>query len=247
MKTRLTIMIIVSVLLFTPMLADDVQAEEGQLYARIKTNTGDVKLKLFEEDAPDTVDNFVRYAEDDFYQNTIFHRVIKDFMIQGGGYRKDLTKKSPTYDPIENEAEESGHRNRRGTIAMARTSDPDSATSQFFINTVDNTRLDWDKASDGYGYCVFGKVVKGMDVVDDIESVKTGSEKGMQDVPKQDIVIKDVTVFRQSSDDGNDEENSGIVSALTSNMILLEIIVSIIAAVGVFYFLTNRSKKEKDR
>jgi len=250
MRSRVPIIILISALLLIPMLAsNEVSAQDGQLYAIIRTNKGNIKIRLFEDDAPKTVDNFVKYANDDFYKNTIFHRVIKDFMIQGGGYTQDLNKKQTPYDPVINEAKKSGHRNKRGTIAMARTSDPDSATSQFFINTVDNDNLDWDKASDGYGYCVFGKVVDGMDVVDSIESVNTVSEGSLSDVPKQDIMINDVSISRESADGGTDEQSGsaegdsdGIVSTLTSNILLLEVILSVIAGVGIFYYLTNKSK-----
>ncbi len=258
MKSSQLVITLIVAMLFLPMLAsNNASAEEGQLYAMINTNKGSIQIRLFEEDAPKTVDNFVRYAKDDFYQGTIFHRVISGFMIQGGGFTEDLQKKQTPYGPIENEAEKSGHRNNRGTIAMARTSDPDSATSQFFINTVDNNKLDWDKARDGHGYCVFGKVVDGMDVVDSIESVETETESGMQDVPQQDIVINDISISRESVDnsdngsnnieDSDDDSSDGIVSTLTSNIILIEVILSVIAAVGIFYYLTNKGQNEKDR
>lgn len=235
-------------MLSVPMLAsNDVSAKEGQLFAKINTNKGNIEIKLFEDDAPKTVDNFVKYAKDGFYQGTIFHRVISGFMIQGGGFTKDLRKKQTPYEPIENEAKKSGHRNNRGTIAMARTSDPDSATSQFFINTVDNDNLDWDKARDGYGYCVFGKVVDGMDIVDSIESVNTGSESGMEDVPQEDIVINNVSVYRKVTDDSSSDASGNIVSTLTSNLLLIEVLISVIAGAGIFYFLSNRSQNEKDR
>lgn len=255
MKSGLAVTLIITTMLFLPMLAsDEVTAEDGQLYAEINTSEGNIKIKLFEEDAPITVENFVKYAEDDFYQGTIFHRVISDFMIQGGGFTRNLQEKQTPYEPIENEAEKSGHRNKRGTIAMARTSDPDSATSQFFINTVDNTNLDWDNARDDYGYCVFGKVVDGMDVVDSIESVETRSESGMNDVPEKDVVINDIQISRESADDrtddvegGDDDSSNGVVSVLTSNILLLEIIISVIVGAGVFYYLSNRNDNEKDR
>ncbi len=227
--------------------SNNVSAKEGQLFAKINTNKGNIEIKLFEDDAPKTVDNFVKYAKDDFYQGTIFHRVISGFMIQGGGFTKDLRKKQTPYEPIENEAKKSCHRNNRGTIAMARTSKPDSATSQFFINTDDNANLNWDKAGDGYGYCVFGKVVDGMDVVDNIESVNTGSESGMDDVPKEDIVINNVSVYRKVTDDSSSDTSGNLVSTLTSNLLLIEVLISVIAGAGIFYFLSNRSQNEKDR
>ncbi|MFO7992473.1 MAG: PQQ-binding-like beta-propeller repeat protein [Thermoplasmata archaeon] len=162
---------------------------------KMNTTNGTIRIKLFGEDAPITVENFLKYVDDGFYDGLIFHRVVEDFIIQSGGYYPNMTKKDPTYPPIENEAAESGHRNYRGTLAMARTSDPDSATSQFYINHADNSGfLDWDTASDGYGYCVFGEVVEGMDVVDEIASVKTQSEAGHNDVPVVDILIHSISI-----------------------------------------------------
>lgn len=249
MKISLPVIILITTLLFAPMLASNyASAKDEQLYATIETNRGDIKVKLFEEDAPKTVNNFVKYAEDDFYQDTIFHRVIKGLMIQGGGFTQNLQKKETTYSSVENEAEKSGHRNKRGTIAMARTSDPDSATSQFFINTEDNENLDWDKAEDEHGYCVFGEVVDGMDVVDDIESVETGTESDMDDVPQEDIVINDVKISRDSTNDGTDGESgsendssNNIISSITSNLILIEIVLSVIAGAGIFYYLSRNN------
>ncbi len=162
--------------------------------AEIVTDRGTIEVEFFEDDAPETVENFIRYAEDGFYDGLIFHRVIENFMIQGGGFLPGMKEKEPDYEAIKNEAEKSGHKNERGTIAMARTSDPHSATSQFFINHKDNERLDWDNSQDGWGYCVFGEVVSGMEVVDDIASVKTTTVNGRKDVPKDDVVIKEVTI-----------------------------------------------------
>ena len=162
--------------------------------AEIETNKGTIKVELFEEDAPDTIDNFIKYVKEDFYHWTVFHRVIDNFMIQGGGFKPGMIKKEPIFEPIKNEASESKHRNKRGTIAMARTSDPDSATSQFFINLKHNKRLDWDKARDVHGYCVFGKVIDGMDVVDKIASIETHTEKGHKDVPIDDVIIKNIQI-----------------------------------------------------
>ncbi len=161
----------------------------------IKTDRGTIEIELFEDDAPETVENFIKYVEDGFYDGLIFHRVIENFMIQGGGFYPGMEQKEPTHDPIQNEAEESGHRNKRGTIAMARTSEPHSATSQFFINHKDNERLDYDKAQDGWGYCVFGEVIDGMDVVDEIASLKTTTVEGHKDVPKKDVVIQEVIII----------------------------------------------------
>jgi peptidyl-prolyl cis-trans isomerase B (cyclophilin B) len=140
-----------------------------------------------------TVQNFLGYCRSGFYGNTIFHRVIKGFMIQGGGFEPGMIQKA-TRNPIKNEAT-SGLKNNRGTLAMARTSDPHSATAQFFINVVDNGFLNFKSPSqNGWGYCVFGKVTEGMDVVDQIRKVPTGSSAGHQDVPKEDVIIRSVTV-----------------------------------------------------
>jgi len=162
--------------------------------AEIETDKGTIEIELYEEDAPETVENFIKYAEDGFYDGLIFHRVIENFMIQGGGFKPSMEEKEPIHDPIQNEAEKSGHRNKRGTIAMARTSDPHSATSQFFINHEDNERLDWDKAQDGWGYCVFGEVIGGMEAVDEIASLETTTVEGHKDVPKEDVVIQKVNI-----------------------------------------------------
>ncbi|WP_272966528.1 peptidylprolyl isomerase, partial [Alteromonas australica] len=147
-----------------------------------KTNFGDITLELFEDKAPKTVENFLSYVKDGFYDNTIFHRVIEGFMIQGGGFTVDMDQKD-TKDTIENEAN-NGVANEKGTIAMARTNDPHSATAQFFINVNNNDFLNHTSESvNGWGYCAFGKVTEGMDVVEKIKSVKTGSSGYHQDVP----------------------------------------------------------------
>lgn len=157
----------------------------------IKTSKGDIKLELFEKEAPETVKNFLNYITEGFYKNTIFHRVIPGFMVQGGGFDTSFTQK-PTHAPIKNEAANQIS-NKRGTIAMARTMVVDSATSQFFINLVDNDFLDYKAPTPQFfGYCVFGKVTEGMDVVDAIAAVKTGSRGMHQDVPQEDVVILDV-------------------------------------------------------
>jgi len=157
----------------------------------IKTNKGDIKLELFEKDAPETVKNFLTYVAEGFYKNTLFHRVIPGFMIQGGGFDTEMQIKE-THDPIKNEAH-NGYSNKRGTIAMARRPDPHSASSQFFINSVDNDFLDFRAANaSGYGYCVFGKVTEGMDVVDAISAVPTTTRMMMRDVPVENVVILDV-------------------------------------------------------
>lgn len=155
----------------------------------IQTNQGDIRLELYADKAPQTVANFLAYAEDDFYQETIFHRVIDGFMIQGGGYTSGYRAK-PTREPVQNESK-NGISNERGTIAMARTSNPHSATAQFFINLVDNTRLDYNNGQ--WGYTAFGRVTEGMDVVDAISGLPTGSGGPFRtDVPKQAVVIQDI-------------------------------------------------------
>lgn len=156
----------------------------------METSQGTIKIELFQDKAPVTVKNFLKYADDKFYDGTIYHRVIPTFMIQGGGFKPGM-KKQQTRAPIKNESA-NGLSNKRGTIAMARTSIPDSATSQFFINLKDNTFLDKAKAADGVGYCVFGKVIKGMEVVDKIKKVATGTRGPYRNVPNEDVVIKSV-------------------------------------------------------
>ena len=156
---------------------------------KLTTNHGVITLNLDAEKAPKTVANFLSYVEAGHYDDTIFHRVISNFMIQGGGMEPGMKQKD-TQAPIENEAA-NGLKNKRGTIAMARTGDPHSATAQFFINTVDNDFLDFKSPSgQGWGYCVFGEVVEGMDVVDAIRKVKTGSKGFHQDVPAEDVIIE---------------------------------------------------------
>ncbi len=161
----------------------------------IDTNMGTIKVELFPDKAPVTVKNFLQYVADKHYDGLIFHRVISDFMIQGGGFEPGM-KERKTREPIKNESD-NGLSNVRGTIAMARTSVPDSATSQFFINVKDNTFLDKAQARDKVGYCVFGRVIEGMAVVDKIRAVKTGSKKGFDDVPVEDVIIKSVTVQKE--------------------------------------------------
>lgn len=161
----------------------------------LHTNYGDITIELNHEKAPKTAANFEQYAEEGFFDNTIFHRVISNFMVQGGGMTEDMQQK-PTRDPIENEAD-NGLGNVVGSVAMARTSDPHSASAQFFINVQDNTFLNHrDKSMQGWGYCVFGKVVEGMDVVGKIKAVKTGSKAGHQDVPVDSVLIEKATVSK---------------------------------------------------
>lgn len=160
---------------------------------KLNTNKGTIILELDAEKAPATAANFIQYAKDGFYNGTIFHRVISGFMIQGGGMEPGMKEKA-TRDNIKNEAE-NGLTNDRGTIAMARTPDPHSASSQFFINLKDNNFLNFTSAdAQGFGYCVFGKVVEGMDIVEEIEKVATGTTAGHQDVPTEDVVIESVEI-----------------------------------------------------
>lgn len=155
----------------------------------LHTNYGDITIELNHEKAPKTAANFEQYAQEGFFDNTIFHRVISHFMIQGGGMTPDMQRK-PTREPIENEAD-NGLGNVIGSVAMARTGDPHSASSQFFINVQDNTFLNHrDKSMEGWGYCVFGKVVEGMDTVSKIKAVETGG----QDVPVKPVIIEKATV-----------------------------------------------------
>jgi peptidyl-prolyl cis-trans isomerase B (cyclophilin B) len=159
----------------------------------LQTNHGNIVIELDQEHTPNTVANFLVYVNTGFYEGTIFHRVIKNFMIQGGGFNTDMHPKT-TRKPIENEADK-GQKNKRGTVAMARTSDPHSAASHFFINVVDNDFLNFkDKTPDGWGYCVFGNVVEGMDVVDKIKAVPTTAKAGHQDVPVDPVIIEKVII-----------------------------------------------------
>jgi len=161
----------------------------------MKTSLGDIKLELYPQKAPKTVANFLAYVQDSFYNGTIFHRVIGNFMIQGGGFTPDMKQKG-TKPPIVNEAG-NGLKNLRGTIAMARTSEVNSATSQFFINVVDNPFLDHkDETPRGFGYAVFGKVIEGMDVVDKIKAVKTGTKGYYKDVPVEPVIIQSMEVVK---------------------------------------------------
>ena len=163
-------------------------AAEPAPRVRLETTMGNIVLELYREHAPTTVDNFLTYVNDGFYDDTIFHRVIDGFMIQGGGYTADFSRKE-TRPSIKNEAD-NGLQNVRGSIAMARTSDPHSASAQFFINVADNAMLD-HKATNprGWGYAVFGRVAEGMDVVDKIRTQATGVQDGFRDVPKKTITI----------------------------------------------------------
>ncbi|CAJ0719800.1 Peptidyl-prolyl cis-trans isomerase B [Ralstonia sp. LMG 32965] len=163
---------------------------------KLHTNHGDITLALDAEKAPKSVANFVSYVKDGHYNGTVFHRVIKGFMIQGGGFEPgEKMNQKPTKAPIDNEAN-NGLKNERGAIAMARTNDPHSATAQFFINTVDNDFLNHTSPTpQGWGYAVFGKVTEGMDVVDKIRSVRTGNRGFHQDVPMEDVIIESAEVI----------------------------------------------------
>ncbi len=181
--TRLVLVVLVLVLMAAPVLAG------GKPQVRLETTKGLIIVELEPRVAPKTVENFLRYVREGFYNGTIFHRVIKDFMIQGGGMMTGMIQKTG-HDPIRNEASRK-MLNTKGTIAMARTSNPHSATSQFFINTKDNPNLDFQSRSRrGWGYCVFGRVIKGMEVVERIEEVATMSVGGHRDVPRRAVVIE---------------------------------------------------------
>jgi peptidyl-prolyl cis-trans isomerase A (cyclophilin A) len=159
----------------------------------METSLGNVTIELFQKDAPISVKNFLSYVKDGFFNGTVFHRVIPGFMVQGGGFTSGMKEKT-TKAPIRNEAA-NGLKNDRGTVAMARTANPDSASAQFFINVVDNQGLN-RPSPDGHGYAVFGKVVKGMEVVDKIAAVKTGTKGQFQDVPLKPVLIKSVKVVK---------------------------------------------------
>ncbi len=180
---RLVISTIISLGLISAANAENVKV-------LMKTSLGNIELELYADQAPLTVKNFLRYADEGFYSGTIFHRVINSFMIQGGGFDENMQQKN-THAPLKNEAK-NGLKNKRGTIAMARTSAPHSATAQFFINHVDNNNLDYP-SRDGWGYCVFGKVTKGMDTVDKIADVYITTKNGMRNVPEKPVIIHSVT------------------------------------------------------
>jgi peptidyl-prolyl cis-trans isomerase A (cyclophilin A) len=161
----------------------------------VDTSLGSFTIELFHDTSPVSVDNFLQYVHDGFYSGTIFHRVVAGYVVQGGGYTADLTEK-PTRPPIQNEAT-NGLTNQRGTVAMARTRMVRSATSQFFVNVADNRRLDHTGyAPDDFGYAVFGRVIEGMDVVDQISRVRTTIKDGMENVPVDPVIIKGITVKR---------------------------------------------------
>lgn len=161
----------------------------------LETTSGDILLELYPDKTPATVENFLAYVDEGFYANTVFHRVIKDFMIQGGGLTLRLEEKAPTRPPVANEAA-NGLKNERGALAMARTADPHSATCQFFINTADNPDLDHTAPdAEGFGYCVFGTVVEGMDVVDKIQKIKTKAQGAHEAAPVDSVIITAASRF----------------------------------------------------
>ena len=192
----ITVFILSGLLCLTAQAATNSPTQKGsQSMVKLHTNHGVITLQLDAEKAPNTVRNFLDYVNSGFYSNTVFHRVIDNFMIQGGGFEPGMKQKQ-TKAPIQNEAA-NGLRNDNYTVAMARTGDPHSATAQFFINVKNNDFLNYTAPNQqGYGYCVFGKVVEGMDVVDKIRKVKTGNRSGFQDVPLEDVIITRAEVVR---------------------------------------------------
>jgi peptidyl-prolyl cis-trans isomerase A (cyclophilin A) len=197
-KTTLALLITAALAASSAMAAD-----KKNPVVVMETTKGAIEIELFPEKAPITVKNFLEYVKKGHYDGTVFHRVIPGFMIQGGGFSKEMEQKS-TAPPIKNEAD-NGLKNDRGTIAMARTRDPDSATSQFFINVADNEALNRPKP-DGHGYAVFGKVTKGLDVADAIVNVKTTSRGPYQNVPEEPIVIKSVKLKDAANKDNPDKK-----------------------------------------
>ena len=198
MKTRSIICLIMITAIITlsalPISADGKKGKQEHSMVYVKTTMGNFTIELFDDKAPITVENFLNYVDKKFYNGTIFHRVKSEFMIQGGGFTEDMRKKD-TAPPIKNEAA-NGVKNLKYTIAMARTGAPHSATSQFFINVNDNTFLNHTNKGGGWGYCVFGKVTKGLDIVNQIKAVPTHfhPQKGMKDWPVEQVVIEKITI-----------------------------------------------------
>ena len=186
--------VVIAIILIGVCTMNNLEAGEN-VNVKMVTNKGIIELELYADKAPITVENFVKYTNDGFFNETVFHRVINNFMIQGGGFTIEGAQKKDTYEQIQNEAD-NGLSNEVGTIAMARTNNPHSATSQFFINVKDNNFLDHTDKKRGWGYCVFGKVTKGMDVVDAIKVVPThvNPKTGMQDWPVEEIIIESVEI-----------------------------------------------------
>jgi peptidyl-prolyl cis-trans isomerase A (cyclophilin A) len=185
MKPRIPLNILVASVLALVLAVNPLPAQSKPDTVVFKTSLGDLTIALFNRAAPVTVKNFLAYVDSGFYNGTIFHRVIPGFVIQGGGYNKNLVRR-PTFPPIKNESD-NGLKNERGTLSMARTQDPNSATSQFFVSLVDNPGLDFK--GEGTGYAVFGKVIVGMDVVDKIAKVQTETRGGFQDIPKDPVFV----------------------------------------------------------
>lgn len=179
---------LLSLLLAIPLMVSSLATAQDNPIVVMETNKGTIKIELWTDKAPISVENFLRYTDNGFFDGLVFHRVIPGFMVQGGGFNTDMVKKS-TYEPIKNEAS-AAVPNDRGTLAMARTNVVDSATAQFFVNLVDNDFLNQtDKTPRGFGYAVFGEVIEGMDVVDTIAAVPTGTTNGLQNVPTEPVII----------------------------------------------------------
>lgn len=183
---RITALLVCCITLFS--IHGHAQQSSDNPMVNISTSLGDLTIELYPDQAPETVENFLQYTGDGFYDGTIFHRVIPGFVLQGGGFTADMERK-PTRDPIQNEAD-NGLENLRGTLSMARLPDPHSATSQFFVNLVDNPHLD-HQGGGQWGYAVFGKVVEGMEVIDEIAGVETTTRSGHSDVPAEPVVIEE--------------------------------------------------------
>tara|TARA_B100000886_G_C20367348_1_gene467948 strand:- start:278 stop:865 length:588 start_codon:yes stop_codon:yes gene_type:complete len=195
MRKTISILLLFITIPFSYTISKSVDATSGEVkLAIIHTNQGKIKIKLYETEAPETSKNFIEYAKSGKYNGTIFHRVIANFMIQGGGHLPDMSEIT-TNAPIINESS-NNISNKKGTIAMARTSDPHSATSQFFINLKDNDFLDKSKSPDGYGYCVFGEVVEGIEIVEKIGTTKTGNVGYFSDVPTNTITIDKIEIAK---------------------------------------------------
>lgn len=192
LKYGLFLLFFISATSCSDIIHDKNKSQETKLI-KLSTNMGDITIELFEDKAPETVANFLRYTNEGKLNGTIFHRVIPNFMIQGGGHMPDMSQ-IDTFDPIINESN-NNLSNKKGTIAMARTSSPNSATSQFFINLRDNDFLDKANSADGVGYCVFGQVTDGIEIVDQIGVVSTGNNSGHSDVPIENVIINDVSVI----------------------------------------------------
>ena len=191
-KYLLFFLVFISISSCSDIIHDNQKTKEMKLI-KLSTNMGDITIELFQDKAPETVANFLKYTNEGKLNGTIFHRVIPNFMIQGGGHLVYMSQ-IDTHDPVINESS-NDISNKKGTIAMARTSSPNSATSQFFINLRDNEFLDKSNSADGYGYCVFGQVTDGIEIVEQIGAVSTGNNGGHSDVPIENVIINEVTVI----------------------------------------------------